>query len=156
MIDKNWARWVFASASSAFEELRGGLAFFVEGSSKAGRRGESDYVEFRLNGPLFKEVSRDYWQCWFDVSLIVTSMLDSKDAHKLQRDVGVAAAMFRPSIVVRKFGTGPDDDPDEQLGCAELVDGTSGVAVNHFGQWDPTVKATQASVEGTYRLDISL
>ncbi len=156
MMDKNWPRWVVASVSSFFDARKDTLNLYFEGSDKAGRREQKDYCEFRMNGPFFREVSRDYWQCFFDINILVCSVKDQKDAHRIYRDIGQVTQMFEQSIPIMKFGDGVDDAPQNQLGCAILEnDGRNGgVSIQHFGQFDIALSVLQATVEASYLLTL--
>lgn len=152
-MNPNWARWIFASTTTVFEAGRGTLKFYVEGTDMSDRRNQEDYAEFRMNGPFFKEVSRDYWQVDFEINVLV-SAVKGKDFHKIHKHVGTVAGMFVGSLPIRCLGSEPDDDPKTILECAVLdTEGRDGgIFIQHFGQFDPTLPIVQATVQGTYRL----
>jgi hypothetical protein len=157
MIDPNWARWVFASVSKFFEEHRGHTKMFVEGTDMKGRREDEDYFEFRFNGPIIDEVSKEWYFLFFDVNILVCSLQDQKNFHRLHNSVGRASTMFDKVIPIYKYGDGPDDD-GSLIDCAYLITegGNGGIYINHHGKFDPTLNVLQSTVEGSYRLTIAL
>ena len=154
MLDPNWDRWIFASVSSQFAAVAraGGVDMFVEGTDMFGRRQDKDYFEFRLDGPNTDEVSRDYWRLDFDVNILVASIKDQKDIHRIYRNVGLAATMFLRALNIYKLGNGIADNPSIVLGCAELT--PEGIFVTHHGQLDPTVPVLQATLLASYKLNL--
>lgn len=154
MMNPNWNRWIFASVSNFFDSLKGSLDMYVEGTDKAGRRQEKDYIEFRLNGPYSTEISRDEWKLVFDVNILVCSIKDTKDIHRIYRNAGIVTSMFRGEIPIYKMGDGPEDNAAVLLGCAVLeTEGRGGgIYVDHYGQIDPVLPVLQATVEAGYKM----
>lgn len=156
-MDPNWSRWIFASITTFFDSKKGNFPLYVEGSDKLGRREEKDYGELRLNGPFATELSMNFWELLFDVNVIISSMKDSTDIHRIYRSIGTVTQMFEKQIQIFRLGNGPRDD-QSFLECAllEMEGRSGGVLINHFGQFDPSLPVLQASLEGTYKLFITL
>ena len=149
-MNKNWARWIFASVTKHFDDNKQGLATYVEGTYRDTRT-EVDFFEVRQDGPYSTEVSKDYWHFFIEVNILIQSTMSATDFHKIYRDVGIVMAAFT-DIPVYRYGTGDDDD-DTLLGCLQLVSDAQGkkpVKVSHFGQIEPRTDLLQATVEGHY------
>lgn len=149
-INKNWPRWIFASVSKHFDDRRQGLPMFIEGQHRD-TRSLKDFIELRMDGPQFTEVSHNYWRLYFEVNILVQSTMDEHSYHRIHTNVGIVAAAFS-DIGLMRYGTGPSDD-QEQWGCAGLLQDTrkrQHLDIFHFGQIDKQTKLMQATVEGHY------
>jgi len=149
-INKNWPRWVFASISKHFDGKRQGLPLFIEGQHRD-TRSLKDFIELRMDGPQFTEISRKYWRLYFEINILVQSTIDDNNYHRIHQNVGIVAAAFS-DIVLFKYGDGPDDD-QELWACAHLMQDTrkrQHLDIFHFGQIDKQCKLLQATVEGHY------
>lgn len=156
-VNQNWARWSFASVSKHFDDNRQGLKLFIEGSHRDTRE-EKDYLEFRMDGPTLREVSKGCWKLRIEINILVTAALDEEDFHRIHRNAGIAQAAFVLGIPVLRYGSGPDDD-DSFLGCYKLLQSSSTrdfVELNHFGQIAQDVPLMQATVEGHYEMTLNL
>jgi hypothetical protein len=155
-VDPNWPRWIAASLARHFDaELTlAGLPMYLEGQDRRTDR-LTDYAEFRYTGPRITELSKDYWQLDVDVDVLVVSKTSDSNIYTPEAGVGVVLAAFTPDIPVFRYGKGPQDDPDDQLGCLRMVPQTGGVLVTNFGPPKDQVRLRQASVEATYRMNLS-
>lgn len=153
-MDPNWIRWIFASMSKFFDSKKGQLNLYIEGTDKTGRRKDQEYAEFRMNGPLATEISSHYWRLTFDINVIVYSTKDS-DSHKIFKDIGQVTQMFCGAIPIYKYGTQQGDD-GTLLDCAllQMFEGDSGIRVNQYGQYDPSLLMLASTVEATYQLTL--
>ncbi len=148
--DKNWPRWIFASLCKHFDDNRQTVKLFIEGADND-LSAETDYFEFRMNGPLIREMSKDFWKFEVVVNILIIHKFDNKSIHTLHNLVGIASAAFQNCIPVFKYGVGPDDNRLAQLGSFVLdTQGQNGVEANHFGQVGSDTKEMQSSVEAAY------
>lgn len=148
-INSNWPRWVFASVSKHFQ-VSTGLPVFIEGQHRDTRK-EKDFIEVRMDGPQFTEVSKGYWKIYGEVNILVTSAMDTNNYHRIHQSVGLVAAAFT-MIHLFKYGTGVDDD-QSHWGCWNLLQDTGKrqrIDIFHFGKVDVKSEIVQASVEGHY------
>lgn len=142
--------------SKHFDANTGDLELFIEGLKKAAEYAESDLLEFRMDGPYFFQPSKSIWSAKIEVNILVQSILDDEDFHKIHRYVGIVAKAFT-SIPIYKYGNGNDDD-DSQFGCFELLQNARDrdlLTISHFGVIDPVKHLTQASVEGHYSVQLT-
>jgi len=154
--NKNWARWSFASVSKHFDDNRQGLKLFIEGTHRDTRE-EKDYLEFRMDGPTLREVSKGCWILRIEVNILVSAAFDEKDFHRIHTNSGIAQAAFVP-IPVFKFGSTVDDD-DSFLGCYRLLQDKSTrdfLELNHFGRIDHKIPLVQSTVEGHFEMTLNI
>ncbi len=147
MINKNWTRWIFASLTKWFDSQRDGIPLLIEGDEQ--EAGElKNYFEFRMNGPLFWEQSKNTFKIEVVVNILVVHKLGQGNLHAFQDLLGIAAAAFATNISIMKYGTGADDNRLVRFGC--MVRENEPVAITQLGQVDPQVKEMQAMVQSTY------
>lgn len=148
----NWSRWIAASINKHFNDVlsASNLPLYIEGTD---RRTDciQDYAELRYTGPRFTELSRNYWQIDIDLDVLVVSKTNDANIYTPETEVGVVLAAFTEDIAVFTYG----DDPNVQLGCFRLSPDNPGVIVNNFGYPRDQVRLRQASVEATYRMNLS-
>lgn len=150
MIDKNWARWIFASLSKHFQDNRQGIDFFVEGEDQKLENSEN-YIEFRMNGPIFNEVSKNFWKIEVVVNILVVSKQNAVDIHTIHRNVGIVAEAFKTCIPIKKYGDSIDDSPTQVLGIMiRKIADKKDVNISHIGQVSADVKEMQSMVEAYY------
>lgn len=153
-MDRNWPRWIFASASKYFSDLIVPTCpLFIEGASRDPTV-QKDFIEFRLDGPYVNEASKNCFYIDCEINLLVHCYKNDSDLHKIYRLCGAALAAFTPAFPVYKYGNGDADD-QSILECMQLVrsnDQREAVRVSHFGQLDPSKKLMQSSVEGHYKM----
>jgi len=155
-VDPNWTRWIAASLDQHFKEslADSGLTLFVEGQLRRTDHCE-DYAELRYTGPRINELSRNYWQIDVDLDVLVVSKSKNTSIFGPEVDVGKVLAAFTEDIPVFKYGNGPDDDPNVQLGCLLLNRDDGEILVNNFGYPQDQVRLRQASVEACYRMNLT-
>lgn len=157
MLQQDLERWIFASACKAFDDRKqGAILFFEETNKDDSKIGQDDFAEFRLDGPYFRNPSKDYWIIDCEINIFVTSRMNHKDFHRSRRTLGI----FRTAMTdweVLRLGDGPDDD-QSLVGCMRLtpiVSGDRELRVSNFGQIDTKTRLVQACVEGHYRMELS-
>ena len=153
-VNSNWMRWCIASIHKHFDDNKQGLTLFIEGMSRTNPTDE-DYIELRVDGPSIIEQTKDEYELRFEINVLISSVLDDTDAHRIHRSVGIVVNAFT-DISIYKYGDGVADD-DSLLGCISLVYDArekERVVVSHFGQLSSDVPMLQASVEGHYMLEL--
>lgn len=159
MANPDWARWIFASLAYNMKTVatNEGIPALVEGND---RRTDSFMssplrAEIRINGPYINEQSKDYYQVWAVVNILLSCHVDdTKNAYRLQRIAGAFQAAIDASIPLYNYGGEDGDydisDPDSQihLGCLRPRNTTQpAVKVLHFGQVDKTEPVRQSVVD---------
>ncbi len=153
-LDQNWDRWIFASVSKKFDAAKQGIPLFVEGQHRDETDKEADLFELRIDGPYYTEVSKDCWDVFTEINVLVQSAMDNKDFHQMRRLTGIASAMFTNTLEIFKFGDGVSDD-DSLLDCMSLVQDKRGrerIQTSDFGQIETSVTVPQDTVEGHNRM----
>lgn len=154
MINSNWNRWIFASASKYFKDTLAstGTPFIIEGAQV---KTDGDAYEFRLSGPLWKQRTSTQWHGSIVINILVRATQSQKDFHKIYKMVGPVEGTFVQTIPVIKYGITNDDDNTTVIGCLQLESTPTGdVKTIHFGQVVPSLALIQSTVEGNYKLDI--
>ena len=160
-MNKNWARWIFASVTDHFVtnlSSVGGVDeknIFVEGQPRNIDRDEQFY-EIRVDGPVLTEVSHGCFRVDAEVNVLVQTTLDDRNYHAHHTAIGLVTQAFT-DIVIYRYGNGLDDD-DTVLGCFILQQDArrrQSVKVNQLGQLDPNTKLEQASIEAVYKMIIA-
>lgn len=151
MIDPNWDRWIMASMVKAFADSLPQYKLFVEGQPIDDSVIQADHLEFRLNGPEIQEASKDTFYIDVEINVLVVAQIDPSDLYKPRKMAGDVAAAFSNNICIYKYGDNAYDD-QTYLGTMILDTKTnkSRVHVAHFGQIDPNISVSNATVSGTY------
>lgn len=155
-VNRNWARWIFASVSKHFDDRKENLPLYIEGQHRATSK-LKEYLELRMDGPTWNEASKGYFIGVVQINVLLTSALNEEDYHRPYRIAGQVQEAFTQTIEVFKFGDGPDDD-QSKFGCLQLKQNRSNgdfVELNWFGIIDTDDPLVQATVEAHYCLTIS-
>jgi hypothetical protein len=156
LFDPNWTRWIVASVQKHFD-LRAApnnIPTLYEGDDISAVKDQIKYVEIRVNGPRYKELSKGYHQFHIDVGVMCSAYIGS-DIHELNKLVGLYQSKMIP-IDVKKFGNLSGDD-QSYIGCLELRDDVDpSVDTISYGQTEAEKRLMQTSVEGFYELELVL
>lgn len=155
-MNPNWPRWIYASVSTWFKSkiqtANPDFEIFITGEDRK-TAGKTDWCEFRLDGPFGKQQSPKDWTLYIMVNILISSIKDQQDAHKIYKDVGFVMTGFTTNIPIFRFGDGPDDDPSVLEGCFVLrSEGGEVLSINHFGEiLGDNLQMMQSTVEGHYK-----
>jgi hypothetical protein len=153
--DINWDRWVFASICQHFDNRRGTIPMYVEGTHRDTET-IKDFFELRVDGPWITEESKNCWKLYTEINILCQSAKDFKDFHRLRKMTGIVSQACTDYIEVFKFGKDVWDD-QSLVGCLKRMDTGYGksqerIQITHFGQIEPRVELEQASVEAHYEM----
>ena len=128
------------------------IPLYVEGDERITST-QVNYCEFRLDGPVFEEVSKDWWRIDLTISILVVQKTDDKNFHIIHQMCGAVAAACVNGIPAFQFGDGPDDDPTINWGCF-ILDKRRGdnIVISQIGQITPELTERQAAVEVFYTM----
>ena len=154
----DWPRWVHASIHQHFKtrcENYGTMTFpmFIEGQHR-GLSAAKDFFELRVDGPQLIELSKNYWLIYVEVNVLIQSVLDDSNNHRMLKDCGVVAAAF-DTIQIYKYGNGVNDKPTELFGCLGLRHDRSSresTYIYNLGQVESNTKLLQSVVEGHFQM----
>lgn len=154
-MNPNWPRWIAASIHKHFKtEVPSTLPLYIEGQPHS-ENTVPDYAELRFDGPYCHEDARDQWVLDVEVNVLVCSIPDERDTHRIFKGVGIIAAAMKPIIKVYKFGDGPDDSASVLVGCLFIKQNfNQTIFIAHFGQIDPKVSLLQSTVEAHYKIEL--
>lgn len=143
----NWPRWIFASVSKHFSTNSGGITMYIEGDDRDTGK-ETNYFEFRMNGPMLHELTQDFWRIDICINILISSKRNDASIHTLQTLVGTLASAFKNSIEVYKYG-----NDNSLLGCLILRKiGDDVIKISNLGILNPEVQINQSSIEAYYRM----
>jgi len=149
-MNENWPRWFFASISKHFDDNTT-YKMFVEGEPRETWETQ-DFFECRIDGPDFTNLSKNLWLAEVDVSILVQSVINYEDMHRIHKMAGEAAAAFDIPLVIYQY-----NDGDAVLSCLELIqDARSRESINisHFGQININQSLLQATVGGRFKTNL--
>ena len=154
--NKNWSRWIHASIGEYFTNhfAVDSIPLFIEGQHRDTNTLQ-DFGELRIDGPRLTEVSKDCWLFRVEVNILLTSVMNDVNYHRIQQSVGIAQAGF-VVIPVFRYGTPGDDS---QLGCLQLLQSKLSrdfLEANQFGQIGMKADILQATVEGHYKMLLNI
>ena len=153
----NWPRWIWASVTDYLSSnvfVPNSLPFITEGVHER----DDDFMqadnraEIRVNGPLTRELSADYWRLWVDINVLVLSNMDGQqsNAYTLETNLGLVLEAMDTVIPIFRHGDGSEDD-GTLLGCLSPRTGDNdSIRLIHFGQIDKTVRIKEGVVDGRY------
>jgi hypothetical protein len=155
--NKNWPRWLFASIANHFKAVADAeqIPLLIEGieDRTSEKIRKMDHAELRINGPVTKEISKDFYQLNLSVNIILQSVMGENNAYTIIQNAGIFFAAMGP-IEVYKYGNGPDDD-GSFLGCLTLRDDLAEPRfVAHFGQLKEDVRLRESMVGGQYKIHL--
>ena len=157
ILNRHWPRWIKASFNVHFNAfaVTGNLPMYIEGTTRDTNDAIA-FAELRLTGPRITEQSKGYWCIEIDVDILIDQKEVKNDIYAYDRNIGAMLAGFTTDIAVFKLGSGLDDAPDEQLGCFSLLPSApESIIITNFGAPNKDVKMLQATIEATYRMNLS-
>jgi len=152
MADQRWDRWTFASISKHFDDRKQGIPLHIEGVERD-TKDDKSWFELRVDGPDPDEMSKDYWRIFCEINLLVSTKFNDTNFHTHHRNVGIASAIFKKSILTYKYAMDgvTDSESDESFWvCLKLINKRDGVKVRHFGVIEQDIRMVQSTVEGHY------
>lgn len=153
-MNANWMRWIHSSLLTYVKtELdRLNVPVHFEGESGERLESETDWVDFRWNGPETKEVSHGYWELDVALNFVITSTTSRADTYTHKKFVGLVQSILKNSINVYKYGDTESDD-QSLFGCLQLkIADRQSVSTNYFGRFTDPIDLEQSTVEAAYCL----
>lgn len=151
-IPVEWSRWTYASIAKHFTTKLNGTHCHVEGFERE-TDGKSEWFEIRVDGPFIDEQSKGHFKLEIEVNILCVTT-EGPNAYRIHDLTGMAANAFTYAIPVYKFGAGGDSS---LLGCyIQRVESKERVKTAFFGKIRPDTEIIQASVEGHYRMCLTV
>ena len=161
-VNKRWDKWIYSSVSKFFFDAAAleGAFMHIEGQKRE-TSGKSEWLEFRLDGPWYNELSHNCWRVEVEINIGVNHTMDDSNFHGLSLLKGVAESLFENCIVVSKNAT-KDVADAESNGSRFIVlslqnmDSANRLIATNFGNPKPSEDIEQATIEGRYMQTFSL
>jgi hypothetical protein len=141
-MDENLDRWIWASLTKHFDAYKQSYQFLPQGYDRIEQY--SDSFQLRINGPKINNITNNYSEIEIGINMLVTTIKDETDDHKVHRLVGTIGKGFTNSIEIREYG----DNSNLLLGCFEL---NSEITITHFGAMENTTNVLQSTIEADYK-----
>lgn len=140
-MNKDWPRWIYSSVAVHFNDRKEDIALYFDRYDR-----DTDWAEFRLDGPFIEELSIGFWRVELTVNILITSFIGDDD-YKIHRMVGTIGEAFT-DICCYRYG-----DDDSYLGSLSIVP-TLGSKINitQFGNISPENRFRRSSVEAAFRM----
>lgn len=158
-MNTSWSKWCILSITKHFDDNRGTLVMFLEGTPRDTNLVTSCF-ELRIDGPSFIEPSKDFWKALVDVNILVQyRMTPTTNFATIYEYVGQILVIMDQGIPLLKLGTGAGDTGD-QISCLELQMDPVGrrgdlLTVTNYGQVKPGLDVIQLTIEGHYEAQLS-
>lgn len=153
-MNSNWPRWIAASIHKHFLTEVTSLPIYIEGEPRS-QNTVTDYAELRFDGPYAHEDSRNQWILDVEINVLIGSIPDEKDTHRIYKNEGIIAAAMKPIIKVYKYGDGINDD-NLLLGCLHIKQSfNQTIFIARFGQVDPKINLLQSTIEAHYKMELN-
>lgn len=150
MVDPKWTRWIKSSINLHFSEGQTTVRAFVEGQEWNFKDQEKSYAEVRVQGPQYNEISNKYYKIELVVGILASALIIDK-LYEIDRLVGIYQSKMG-DIIVKKYGDGED-----YFGCLTLrSDVDPPIETVIFGQSEVDKRIILGSVEGQYRMELSI
>ena len=148
----NWARWVLASFAKHFDDHKGSVYLYVEGSDRDTAK-KKDFAEFRMDGPRLRQLGPNQWQLTVTVNILVQSTMNDHSIYHMRETIGQMLTGYTDSIIGFRYGDGLDDD-SSQFACFRRAN--EDIRVNDFGIVDEVVRKQQATIECKYIAELEV
>jgi hypothetical protein len=147
-INENWPLWIVASCTKHFDSKRQGIHMYVEGCDrKTAAQSMSEWVEFRIKGPKFKELSKGEYETVCDINVLVCVTKKAK-FYRAEEIGGLFLAAYT-EIPIKEYGTSPEG-VEPFVECFRLADNY--VEFTNLGLVEPANGIIQAVVAGRYKM----
>lgn len=156
-VPTQWARWIYSSCAKHFHGKAQGLSVFIEGFDRD-TANLAEWFEFRADGPVYHRTSPIDIRCDIEVNIAV-SVKPQGNAFRIHEVTGIVAQAFTNMICVKRLGKLTDDPKNDGsiLGYLSLQPGDKeSVVTSFFGKIRPDTKLIQATLEGHYRMFLTI
>ncbi len=147
----HWERWINASIGKAIKALcdASSVSLYVETSPRA-TDNLQDWVELRVNGPMWQGGFKDEWMAEVEINIFILSKANQVDNHRLLKNIGLMRNRLSQPIPVLKLGNSVDDD-QSYITCLKLDSKDKDkLKVNQLGQVTGTTPLMRATVDGMF------
>lgn len=143
----NWQRWFKSSINKHFNDGKGTAHLYIEGAQR-GTREQSEWAELRIDGPNFTELSRNCWEAYVEINVLISCQKGGLNLYGYDTLCGRFTSLFVTNLGIYKYGPEVQDD-QSFFGCLSQIEK---IQVSHFGVIDPATNLMQGTIEGHYKM----
>ncbi len=151
-----WSVWIYSSFVNYFKTkcMPLSIPLYIQGEIRDSKI--SEFIDFRMNGPNFNELSHDYWRIDCYIATLLTMTLNEENIYKPNQLGGQLLNMFERDLPMYRLGTeGPESD-GSVLGCMRLDPSRNEkIRQRNYGQIQSATQVTQSSIEAHYHMELS-
>ena len=153
MYNENWNRWILASIYKYFEDNKS-IPMFVEADERETDK-VSQYFELRVDGPISKEINKNYFHLTLDIGTLICSIIDKRKLYTQATNSGKIAGLMIRCIPIYKYG-GETGDNESLVFQITRKDGgrRDGIEIKHIGQVEPSIPLNRSIVEAKYEVKL--
>lgn len=146
MLDANSVKWLSRAVNTYVDENRQDTQMYAEGEIIDMAKAQ-EWVEVRLTGPRYKQLSNNVEHYELDVNLMISVKLDQKNLYRPQELSGYFASKLQAAIPVF-------NDSNQPIGCLTLRDDVNpAIDVIQWGVIDATTNVFQITIDGFYQME---
>lgn len=152
-MNPNIGKWVTASITKHFIDVvktTNKFEIIPEGMSVANK--ESNYCELRITGPIFTELSKNFYKIEVFVNVLINTVIDNDNIYTKEDNCRKILPAFDRCISVYKYGDGGNLDDNTFI---DYLNRDDPVEVLQFGQIDPTIRVMQTTIDSKYCMHYS-
>ena len=136
-MNSEWPRRVFIAASKHFQDAAT-VPLHIEGTDYTP---EAKYIEFRLDGPIVKQYTNDYYELDFIIEIMWSVIMTHDDFHETQRIIGMITEAMTDICVYNEDST--------FLG---ILVRQNPIKTANFGQVNAETRVLQGTVFSDYKI----
>lgn len=142
-MNPDWTRWLVSSINNHLYSRRGTIQMHFDEQTLPAQQTS---FEVRVIGPVFKQHNKSTYTVEISINILIKS-LHSDDAFQLEKLIGQVLSMLTLTINVYQYPI------QTLLGCLRRTN--EPLSVKRFGQINPKIKISYASVETTYSMELN-
>ena len=149
-------KWIQLSVCKHFTDIITTLHVFVEGQERRTNQ-KSDWCELRVDGPWLRQYTRTDLGVYTEVNSLISTFIDDTNVAKEATNIGLVLAAFT-DLTIYKYGSEVADD-GSVVGCMQLLptdDIRERLEIARFGQIEPEYNLLQSTIEGHYKMILTV
>lgn len=141
-INKDWDRWIKASVNTyLYNQIKllipTTVPIFLEDGD---RKGAQDWVEIRMDGPLYEPLGSKEWRLTIEINILVTSLINEEPIYRIRGITGsILQILSGNDIPVIQY----PEDPNGAVGCLQTKD----IATHYYEHADADTPMRQATID---------
>lgn len=156
----DWPRWILSTFADSFDNQFSDTDYqkHYEGSKRPKPDGDRTLLEFRMNGPNTRQVSRGYFILDFSINIWIRDPMDLEvNWIRIRKVQGAVQEWLGTDFCILRSG-GEVGDDDSFVGTAQLLNREDTdeqvLRTANFGQIDVSTPLHESTVEANYRMTL--